>query len=224
MNIALLGNGRTGNNIHAVISQDDSITDFNLQNLPTLDNLKGHDVVISFLPGNAFLDYYRLLIEARIPVVSGSTGFSWPENAASEIQQTETAWITASNFSLGMQLVHDAIIALGSGINLLPEATTSIHEIHHIHKKDSPSGTALKWQEWFGQDVTITSQKLGETVGDHQLTIDTPTETIRLQHVAKDRKIFAAGAVWAAHKIGELPAGLHNFEDVVNKFKQGNSS
>lgn len=219
MNIALLGTGKTGSKVHEVVSDNDSITDFNHSHMPTVDELASHDVVISFLPGDAFLDHYPLLMEAKVPVVTGSTGFTWPENASEEIKQTNTAWITASNFSLGMQLVHDAIVAIGSGIDLLPDAHTSIHEIHHIHKKDSPSGTALKWQEWFGKDVTITSEKIGETVGDHQLTIETPTETIRLQHQAKDRKNFAYGAVWAAQHISALEPGLHNFEDVVAKHK-----
>jgi len=219
MKIALLGNGRTGGKVHDVVSEDDQVTDFNESNLPTVDKLKNFDVVICFLPGGAFLKHYQTLLDSGAPVVTGSTGFTWPENANEQIQSGGVAWITADNFSLGMQLVHDAITTLGEGLPVIDDANISIHEIHHVHKKDKPSGTALKWQEWLGAEASISSQRTGDVVGDHKLIIDTPNETISIHHIAKDRKIFAAGAVWAAKKITELEPGLHKFEDVVAKFK-----
>lgn len=219
MKIALIGNGRTGGKVHEVVSEEDEVVDFNHDNPPTAEKLSSFDVAVCFLPGDAFLENYQTLIDSGVPVVTGSTGFIWPENADKDIVSNNVAWVTASNFSLGMQLVHYAITQLSQAPELLGDLTASIHEIHHIHKKDSPSGTALKWQEWYGAEVNITSEKIGETIGDHKLTLDTPTETITIQHVAKDRKIFAAGALWAARKISELDPGLYKFEDVVSKFK-----
>ena len=220
MKIALVGNGRTGNKLHEVIDSSDIIVDFNSENPPNLQSLTDCDVIVSFLPGDAFIELSDMFIESRIPVVSGSTGFEWPKDIDQKLKIADVAWISASNFSLGMQLVHDAIVKLGNAPKLLKDFEVSIDETHHIHKKDSPSGTSLKWREWFGDSsVKITSNKLGETVGNHSLKIDTPTETIEIKHHAKDRKIFAAGAYWAAQNIDSLEPGLHMFEDVVDMKK-----
>lgn len=219
MRIALIGNGRTGSKVHEVISDNDEVVDFNHDNPPTAQKLSGFDVVICFLPGEAFLEHYQILLDSGLPVVTGSTGFDWPETANEEIKSKEVAWVTADNFSLGMQLVHDAIVTLGQGLSVIENPSVSIHEIHHSHKKDKPSGTALKWQEWLGAKAEISSERTGDVVGDHELTIETSNETISIHHVAKDRKIFAAGAVWTARKVNELEPGLHKFEDVVTRFK-----
>ena len=220
MKIALVGNGRTGNKLHEVIKVEDEITDFNTDNPPTKQALSDCDVIVSFLPGDAFIELCDMFIESKIPVVSGSTGFEWPKDIDQKLKNANVAWISASNFSLGMQLVHDAIVKLGNAPKLLNDFEVSIDETHHIYKKDSPSGTSLKWREWFGDpSIKITSSKLGETVGNHSLKIDTPTETIEIKHHAKDRKIFAAGAYWAAQNIDSLEPGLHMFEDVVDMKK-----
>ncbi|MBP6041770.1 hypothetical protein KA529_01985 [Candidatus Saccharibacteria bacterium] len=220
MKIALVGNGRTGNKLHEVIDGSDQIVDFNTENLPNLQSLADCNVIVSFLPGDAFIELCDMFIESKIPVVSGSTGFEWPKDIDQSLKNANVAWISASNFSLGMQLVHDAIVKLGNAPKLLKDFEASIDETHHIHKKDSPGGTALKWREWFGDpDVKISSHRIGETVGDHSLKIDTPTETIEIKHHAKDRKIYAAGAYWAAQNIDSLEPGLHMFEDVVDKKK-----
>ncbi|MBP7018174.1 hypothetical protein KBB17_01600 [Candidatus Saccharibacteria bacterium] len=222
MKIALVGNGRTGNNLHKVVSKDDQITDFNTSNPPTVEALVQNDVIISFLPGDAFTDLFDMFIESKVPVVTGSTGFDWPDNAEQRLIEANIAWVSASNFSLGMQLVHDAIVKLGNAPKLLDGYEASIDEIHHIHKKDSPSGTSLKWREWFGDpSVKITSHKQGETVGDHSLKIETATETIEIKHHAKDRTIFAGGALWAARRAKSLAPGLHMFEDIVDAEKEG---
>jgi len=219
MKIALLGIGRTGGKVHDVISESDQVTDFNESNLPTVESLQDHEVVICFLPADAFSQHLKTLIESRVPVVTGTTGFDWTSEIDKQIKSANLRWIRGDNFSLGMQLAHEAIVALGQGLSVVDHAELSIHEIHHVHKKDRPSGTALKWQDWLGAEANITSERTGDVVGDHKLTIDTENETIILQHISKDRKIFAAGAVWAARKIDQLQPGLHKFEDVVTKFK-----
>ena len=79
MKIALLGKGKTGGKVLEIL-QEQKIphTVFDSKNIPTLEKLKGHDVIISFFSGEVFGDYVPLLIESRIPVVTGSTGYKWP--------------------------------------------------------------------------------------------------------------------------------------------------
>ncbi|MEK7059860.1 MAG: dihydrodipicolinate reductase C-terminal domain-containing protein [Patescibacteria group bacterium] len=218
MKIALLGTGKTGSKV-IELHGSEYVTGFNHSNPPTLAKLKGHDVVISFLPGPIFVDYIDLLIESGLPVVSGSTGFDWPSDIDKRLKVKKVAWITASNFSLGMNLVRGMIKVLAKAPLLFDNFDLKLHEIHHIHKKDQPSGTSLSWQQWVGQDVKITSGRDGDNPGDHKLTLVTPYEDISVRHQAKDRRIFAEGAIWTARKLleGNTDSGLHNLADVMEK-------
>ncbi len=111
------------------------------------------------------------------------------------------SWGHASNFSLGMHLVREMIRVLGMAGILYDQFTFSIHETHHKHKKDAPSGTALAWERWLGQPANITSERTGDVIGDHSLILDTPYEQLRITHSASDRKLFASGALWAVSQV-----------------------
>ncbi len=221
MKVALLGAGKTGGKVKELLGKDEP-TVFDLNNPPTLEKLKGHDVVISFLPGEAFLGYIPLLIESRIPVISGSTGISWPKEIADQIEKAQTKWVWSANFSLGMRLVHPMIEILSQTPRLFSECEASIHEIHHTKKLDAPSGTALLWKKWLGiEEAKVTSERTGDVVGIHELKIETENEIITLRHEAKDRRIFAEGAIWAANRLVSdktLKPGLHSFEEMVKNF------
>lgn len=218
MKIALLGKGKTGGRVlELLIEQKIPHTVFDSKNHPTTENLKGHDVIISFLSGEIFKSYLPLLSESKIPVVTGSTGMDWPEHFDSFLKEKKLKWIYATNFSLGMNLVHQMILILKEAGSILSDYSFSMHEVHHTKKLDSPSGTALTWKKWVGHEFPITSERLGDVPGIHELKLTTPTEEISLKHVALDRKIFAEGALYAAHKIISLSPGLHLFQDVVQK-------
>lgn len=218
MKVALLGTGKTGGKVLELLGGQ-QVTGFDAVNPPTLKDLQEHDVAISFLPGPALLEYINLLLESGIPLASGSTGFDWPEDIDGRLKDKGTAWITASNFSLGMNLVYGMLKVLSKAPQLFDDFEFKLHEIHHVHKKDMPSGTALSWQEWLGQPVDITSGREGDNPGEHKLTLVTPYEDISVQHQAKDRRIFAQGAIWTAQKLanGEIEPGLHNLQDVMKK-------
>ena len=150
----------------------------------------------------------------------------WPKEISDEVASKGLTWISGSNFSLGMRLIHQMINSIKGGVNLFPSAKINIHEIHHTKKLDGPSGTALSWKEWLGDDknIHVTYERIGDVVGDHQLTIDAPTETITLRHEAKNRTIFAEGAIWAAKYLdnNNLSSGIHYFEKITNQyFNQG---
>jgi len=219
MRVALLGKGKTGGRVLELLMESNiEHSVFDSGNPPTKENLINHDVIISFLPGEAFKNYIALLLETKIPVICGSTGMKFPDNFNDELKAINVKWIYATNFSLGMNLVFEMIQIMSSASKIFPSLSYSLHEIHHTKKLDSPSGTALSWSDWLGHDVSITSERIGDVPGIHELTLHTPNENISIKHVALDRKIFAEGALYAAKKVftdKSLSAGLHLFQNIV---------
>lgn len=217
MRLALLGKGKTGSKVIELLSQSShhwELSVFDSKNTPNLENLKDHDVILSFLPGPIFAQYLDQLIQCEIPVVTGSTGLEWPVDLK---QKIKAPWLYATNFSLGMNLVHQMINALKKASVLFDDYKYHLHEVHHTKKLDSPSGTALTWQEWIGEKIEITAERIGDVVGDHQIILETPFEKITLKHQALDRKIFAQGALWACEKVVTLPVGIHSFQEITRK-------
>jgi 4-hydroxy-tetrahydrodipicolinate reductase len=224
MNIALLGNGKTGSHVRTLAADMPGVrvTVFDRSHPPLRQSLAGHDAVISFLPGPAFLSFLPELMACRLPVVSGSTGFDWPggrEEFSRKISETGLHWVHASNFSIGMSLIHEMIQTLSLAGTLYDEYAFSIHEVHHKNKKDAPSGTALAWRDWLGAEAETTSERTGDVIGEHELTLTTPYEQIRLRHVAGDRKLFASGALWTVRQVlhGDLlpGPGLYDLQQLV---------
>lgn len=218
MKIALLGKGKTGGKVLELLqAQNIPHTVFDSQNKPTLAALKNHDVIISFLSGEVFKHYLELLVETKIPVVTGSTGMTFPADFDNDLKKQNIKWIYATNFSLGMNLVQQMIQILGQAPKIFSDFKFSMNEIHHTKKLDAPSGTALSWKQWAGHDMEIESQRTGDVIGIHELTLTTANEKITLRHEALDRKIFAEGALFAAEKIhdNKIGPGLHLFQDIV---------
>lgn len=219
--IALLGKGKTGGKVLELIKESGlPYSVFDSSHFPTAKALEGHDVIISFLPGEAFKTYIPLFIETKIPVVCGSTGMLWPSELDLALKARGVKWIYATNFSLGMNLIHQMILALGRANKIFKNYQYNLVEVHHTKKLDAPSGTALSWKAWLGDEVNIASERKGDVVGIHELRLTTPHEEITLRHEALDRKIFAEGAMYAAHKIlndKTLAPGLHLFQDIVKE-------
>jgi 4-hydroxy-tetrahydrodipicolinate reductase len=215
MKIALLGKGKTGSKLLEIANTE--IEAFHRSNLPTYDKLIQFDVIVSFLPGEAFAHLIPVLMETNKPVVTGSTGFEWPTNFDKTLQEKNLSWIYATNFSLGVVVLKQLIEKLHSIDHLLNDRVLKIHEVHHTKKLDAPSGTALSMKEWLAEPCEITSERMGDVVGLHTLSLETPGEVIRLEHEAKDRRLFAEGALWAAKYItqNKLKPGLHAFQKVV---------
>ena len=113
------------------------------------------------------------------------------------------------------------ILKLNQATELFKDYNYKIHEVHHTKKLDAPSGTALSWNNWIEDKATITHERKGDVVGDHLISFCSPFEQIDLRHQALDRKIFAQGALWAAHYLvknnQKLQPGVHLFEDITEK-------
>ena len=130
------------------------------------------------------------------------------------MKNAQTKWVLATNFSLGMNVIRNAIEKISKGSEILKDPTFKIHEVHHIHKKDAPSGTALSWKQWLNKEVEITSEREGDVNGIHELKITTDTEEITLSHNALDRGLFAEGSIWAIEQLIEnknLTNGMYTF-------------
>jgi len=227
MKIALLGKGKTGRLLIELAESrpGHTVSVFDRARRPSASLLEHHDCIVSFLPGDAFMAYIPDLIASGVPVVTGSTGFTWPGGRTAfsgMLAGKGLTWISGSNFSLGMNLVYTMIHALRDAEALLQGTRYDLHEVHHTSKKDSPSGTALSWKEWLGREVDITSERTGDVTGLHTLTLTTSHEKISLTHEALDRKLFAEGALWAAEQLctgkPDLAPGLHEFRETVQRY------
>lgn len=222
MKFAVIGTGKTGGKVVEMLGKDQIVGPFDSTNKPTLSKLKGADAAILFVPGTAAAELMETVMEAGIPAAWGTTGYEWPEELDQQLKQKNLAWLQASNFSLGMNIVRRCLNIIGQSSSVLDHPEFHIHEIHHKHKQDAPSGTAISWEEWLGKKAEITSERKGDIKGIHQLEVKTDTESIHLKHQAHDRKIFAQGAIWAAEQLvnGDVRPGFHNLSTIFDNVMQ----
>jgi len=219
MKTAVIGTGKTGGTVLKLLNDDQIIGPFNTGNKPTLDALQQAKVCIIFVPGSAVDDILETVLTAQVPAVWGSTGYDWPvEKIEDRLKDDHNKWLRASNFSLGMQIIRRCLNIIGEGAERLNHPAFSIHEIHHTGKKDAPSGTALSWQEWLGREAEITSERKGDIKGIHKFEMKTSFENVTLKHEAKDRAVFAEGALWAAKQLvrPEIEPGFYAMKEIFD--------
>ncbi len=198
---------------------------------------KKADVVIDFSTPEATMALLPSLVRDGRAVVIGTTGFSLHQRDEIKELSKDTRIVMAPNMSVGvnllLKLVHDAASIVGS------EYDIEIIEAHHRHKKDAPSGTALKIAEVAAaavnrdlekvavyerkgimgerrpEEIGIQTIRAGDIVGDHTIIFAAPGERIELTHKASSRDTFAAGAVKAAVWVMDRPNGLYDMQDVL---------
>jgi len=176
------------------------------------------DVAIEFTQPEAAAANVRACIAAKVPVVSGTTGWDAELDAVrEEVTKAGGALLHAPNFSLGVHVFRRLVEAAAKITAKAPFAAHLV-ETHHAAKLDAPSGTARLLanaaQSAGLGDLPITSIRVGHVPGTHELVLDAPFEQIRLVHEARDRHVFADGAVAAARwLIGKR--GVFTFEDYV---------
>ena len=222
MKFAVIGAGKTGGKVVELLDESNIVGPFDEFNKPTADDLKEADVSILFVPAPAVDELMDPLMDSGIPAAWATTGYDWPNDLDQQLKNRNLKWLHASNFSLGMNVVRKCLEVIGQSSKLLNNPEFSIHEIHHVHKQDAPSGTAISWKEWLGRDAEITSERKGDIKGIHQLQVRTETESIWLKHEAHDRKIFAEGAIWAAEQLvnQDIEPGFHDFSTIFDKVMQ----
>lgn len=169
----------------------------------TRESLAGADVAVEFTAPAAAEQNVRACVSAGCPVVVGTTGWYDALPALSDwVRQQGGALLTAPNFSLGVNVFEQVVERASELLSRLPGFDVHLVETHHATKKDAPSGTALTLAataaRMLGHDVPTTSIRTGSVPGTHQLVFDAPFEQIRLEHEARDRRVFAEGALVAA--------------------------
>lgn len=220
MKIAVIGTGKTGSEVSGFLKDEQIIGPFDSSNPPTVDALEPADAAIIFVPGTAVDEIINVVLESGIAAAWGSTGYDWnDEELDQQLKQRDMKWMRASNFSLGMNIVRHCLQMIGKSAGILDEPEFSIHEIHHTDKQDAPSGTAISWKEWLGQDAAITSERKGDIKGIHQLEVKTGFESIKLEHEALDRAVFAEGAVWAVKQLldASVVPGFYTMETLFDQ-------
>ena len=172
----------------------------------TRQSLRDADVALEFSVPAAAPDNILAGARAGVPVVSGTTGWdSDRERVTREVRDAGGALFWAANFSIGVNLLWQLAEHAGRLFAGASGFDTHIVETHHSAKKDAPSGTAIELGRrvsgGLGREVPITSVRTGSVPGTHELIFDAPYEQLMLAHVARDRRVFAEGALTAARWI-----------------------
>jgi len=190
------------------------------------------DVAIDFTFHQATKEHLNAALKAGKPIVIGTTGHSQEEIKEIEEASGSIPILYSPNFSFGMALCLDAASRLGRA--LYRECTITIVETHHIHKKDSPSGTAFALAKAIGygrivtestaatprqkEEIVICSIRSGEVIGEHHILFECGHERIELKHTSHSRDAFASGALMGANFLVKQPPGLYSLKDL---FKHG---
>jgi 4-hydroxy-tetrahydrodipicolinate reductase len=236
MNIAIIGYGRMGQMIESIAMarghEIGSTIDIGDDHLMDTENLIKHDVAIEFTgPDTAFENISRCL-EAGLPVVSGSTGWTDRlDELISKCTKEKGSFLYASNFSLGVNILFHVNRLLAGIMNKHNQYDVDMTEVHHTRKLDAPSGTAISLAEdilkevnrknnWtIGDDealelLKIKSVREGEVPGIHEVHYESEYDELSLRHSAKDRRGFAMGAVIAAEFLKDK-LGFYTMEDLL---------
>ena len=218
MKVAVIGKGKTGQAIIDLLTPVNISDIFDSKNSATVDKLNKAEVAIVFVNADVLRTILPILLQSKVAVVCGTTGFQYDECLIQEIQKNHQTWVVANNFSLSMVLIKQMLALMGSLQNLVPDTHFKLVETHHTHKKDAPSGTALSWRKWLNVgNCQIQSIREGEVKGEHALVVENPYECIEFKHIAHDRKLFAEGALWSARFICEHKTlkGFYQFDELV---------
>tara|TARA_B110001452_G_scaffold222328_1_gene195158 strand:+ start:312 stop:1088 length:777 start_codon:yes stop_codon:yes gene_type:complete len=207
-------------------------------NTNTHQAFKKTDVIIDFTVPDCTFEILKIASKQKKRVIIGTTGFTEKEENLIKKYSKTIPILKAGNMSLGVNLLmYLTEIASGSlGENYL----SKIFEVHHKHKKDYPSGTALmlgrgiangrnkniynligkkflnKKSFPFGKKVNFNSLRKGEIIGEHEVAFSSGKEVIKLNHEAFDRSLYSDGALMAAKWLTKKKPGLYSMRDLLN--------
>jgi 4-hydroxy-tetrahydrodipicolinate reductase len=242
MKIALLGYGKMGKAIEALLSEygHTCVGKFNSENPATAETLAQADVAIEFSTPEQCSKNIALCFEANVPVVVGTTAWYEQYDEVISKMKSNSALLSATNFSIGVQITFHLNKELARVMSKFPEYTASIEEIHHTAKLDKPSGTAItlaegilenfknltSWNLENGEEKlregekreeirNISALRFPDVPGTHTVRYTSEIDTIELKHEAHSRKGFAAGAIRAAEFI-HGKSGVYTMKDVLN--------
>ena len=230
MKIALVGYGKMGKIIEELAVAKNHEIVAALNESPTIDNLNSPDVVIEFSNPEVAFDNIKFCLEHKIPVVSGTTGWLGQKPEIEKIAiENNTAFLYGSNFSLGVNLFFALNEKLAQMMAPFEDYSCQLEEIHHTHKKDAPSGTAITLAEGIIKNSKFEAWKLDETEdknlgifalrqdevpGTHSVFYKSEVDEIEIKHTAFNRNGFALGAIIASEWI-QGKTGNFSMTDVL---------
>lgn len=236
MKIAILGYGKMGKAIEKIALNrgHEIVLKIHRENQEqrNLENLNKADVVIDFSIPKSAKENILLAIDANTPIISGTTG--WLEDyteVANYCREKDSAFLYASNFSLGVNLFFELNKTLAKLMSGHDQYQIDMTEIHHTQKLDAPSGTAISLAEqitgenniknkWTLNDIAtkeeikIEALREGKVPGTHIVNYTSEIDTLTIKHEAHSREGFAFGAVIAAEWI-QNRKGVFEMQDVL---------
>ena len=232
MKIALLGYGRMGKAIELIAVERGHYVVAKIDQDETYGNLSDADVAINFSIPEAAAENIKIALKINIPVVCGTTGWLDQLKEVEDFcKAKESAFIYASNFSVGVNLFFKLNEVLAKLMSSHKRYQITMKEIHHIHKLDAPSGTAITlaegivdqsdYTQWTLDKATkenmlpIEVERTGEVPGNHAIKYESSVDSITIEHEAHSRNGFALGAVIAAEWI-QNKKGVFSMNDVLS--------
>lgn len=231
MRIALFGYGKMGKMIEQVAKSrgHEIVAKIDVDTVEV--DFSNMDVAIDFSMPSAAFGNITQCFEHGVPVISGTTGWLQDfDKALARCEETGSAFIYASNFSLGVNVFFELNEYLAKMMQHLKQYDVALEEIHHTQKLDAPSGTAITLAEGIMSntdytgwkldkapkgEIPITAKRIADTPGTHTVDYESEVDTITIVHTAHNRQGFALGAVIAAEWIVGKK-GVFTMKDVLN--------
>ena len=206
--------------------------------LNSISALKKTDVIIDFTVPSCTIEMLEIASKLKKKVVIGTTGFSKKEEQIIKKYSKNIPILKAGNMSLGVNLLMFLTEIASKSLN--DEYLSKIFEVHHKHKKDYPSGTALmlgkgiangknknlynligkkflnKKSFPYGKKINFNSIRKGEIIGEHEVKFSSGKEIITLSHEAFDRALYSDGALTASKWLMKKKPGLYSMRDLLN--------
>jgi len=183
--------------------------------------LSGHDAAIDFTTADAVLAHVAACVQARVPLVEGTTGWREQEAEARRLVEQGGAMVYGANFSIGVNLFYRLVDRAGELFRGLAY-DAYIEEAHHAKKRDAPSGTALELRRLLvgrlGREVPVASTRAGHILGVHRVGLDSAADDVVVTHTTRSRESFGAGALAAARWLaGSGRRGAYAFGDALDQ-------
>lgn len=221
LKIAVIGDGKMGKAVSSVARDAgyDVVAVLGEATPVNRESLAGADVAIEFTEPSAAIGNAKACLDAGCPVVVGTTGwYDHLDELTQYANERNGLLLWAANFSLGVHLFAAIARYASQLMSRVPAFDAHLIETHHTAKKDAPSGTAIMLRNAaapaLGRDIPMTSIRVGSVPGTHEFVFDGKYEQITLTHTARDRRVFAEGAVaaarWLAERATTHAAGTRN--------------
>ena len=206
--------------------------------LNTIDAFKKANVIIDFTVPKCTLKVLKIASKLKKRVVIGTTGFSKKEEKLIKKYSKKMPILKAGNMSLGVNLL--MYLTEIASKSLSKDFLTKVYEVHHKHKKDFPSGTALmlgkgiadgknknfyqligkkflnKKKFPYGKKINFNSIRKGSVIGEHEVKFSSGKEIVTLNHESFDRALYSEGALTASKWLMKKKPGLYSMRDLLN--------